>query len=426
MKPRSSPPLGYNLGVTSKRPGHVVVVNDNAYVQGGAAKVAIASARLLAEAGVNVTFFAAAGPIDPLLQGLDHLKTVLVYDEPEYDVTKLGGITHAVRGLWDKEAQKKMTRLLRSLNPHDTVVHAHMVREQLTASVLKPVLDEDFPFVMTPHEYNLGCPYGGFFNYTEGKRCDLRGLSVKCMLCRCNDGAYIRKLWFYTKGKGQQLVAGVPGRVKHFIFISKFSQQRLEPYLPQGAIKHFVRNPIEIVDEGRKELDPQSPFVFIGRMTIEKDPVIFARVAQRLGVRAVFIGDGPLRAKVLEANPNAELMGWMGREEVKTWMMKARALVFPSIWFEGQPLTVQEAEAVGLPTITSDACAPSNYVVDGETGIVFEASQDDSLEVAMVRLMDDSEAERMSKNCYERFWSDPPTPEAHLRDLLAVYEEVLA
>lgn len=402
----------------------IVIVNDNAHIQGGAAKVAINSARSLAEAGYEVIFFAASGPPDTLL---DHpnVRVHLVYDEPTYDVKKKGGTTYATRGAWDRNAKRQMRALLQELLPSETVVHAHMVREQLTAAVMKPVLDEDFPTVITPHEYNLGCPYGGFFNYTEKRICTLKGLSTACLLSRCNNGSYARKLWFFGKGKMQQIGAGIPGRVKHYIFISKFSQDRLEPYLPHGAIKHFVRNPIEIKDEGRRTLDHESPFVFIGRMTVEKDPVIFARAAAELGVPAVLIGDGELRDEVRATNKGAQLLGWVDRAAVTTWMRKGRALVFPSIWFEGQPLTVQEAEAVGLPTITSDACAPRDYVVPGETGLVFKAGDIEDLKAKMMLLMNDAEVERMSLNAHRRFWSDPPTPASHLAGLLDVYNKML-
>ena len=46
----------------------VIIVYDFAFINGGQAKVAIDSARLLAESGIKVTYFAAVGPIDDSLQ----------------------------------------------------------------------------------------------------------------------------------------------------------------------------------------------------------------------------------------------------------------------------------------------------------------------------------------------------------------------
>ena len=58
----------------------VLIVGDFADVTGGQAKVAIDSARLLANAGVNVIFFAGSGPVSPLLED-PRIRTVCL-DQP--------------------------------------------------------------------------------------------------------------------------------------------------------------------------------------------------------------------------------------------------------------------------------------------------------------------------------------------------------
>jgi hypothetical protein len=47
---------------------HIVVVSDFAHVNGGAAQVAIGSARALAAAGTRVSFACAVPPVDPGLE----------------------------------------------------------------------------------------------------------------------------------------------------------------------------------------------------------------------------------------------------------------------------------------------------------------------------------------------------------------------
>lgn len=402
----------------------IVVVNDNAFIQGGAAKVAINEAVGLAQRGYRVIFFAASGPADVTMAGVPNLEVIAVREN--YDITKLPTLTYAVRGLWDREVEARFDQLLGSLNPKDALVHFHMVREQLTASVYQPALARKFPILVTPHEYNIGCPYGGFFDYTQKKVCPLVGMSGECRKSRCNNGAYFRKLWFYQKGKIQRDRAGVPSRIKHWAFISEFLRQRLDPYLAPGSIWHSVRNPIEASNTGARQVTSDAPFVFVGRLTVEKDPVTFAKAAREIGTRAVFIGDGDQKGAILAVNPDAELLGWKGREEVRDWMTKARALVFPSIWYEGAPLTVQEAEAVGLPTITSDACAARDYVREGETGRIFRAGDVSQLADIMLEFQDDTYAQGMSDRAHARFWSDPPTLESHIIELENVFQKVAA
>ena len=52
----------------SAKPDRVVVINDDAVERGGAAAIALASARLLRARGVPVTFLSGTGPIDPALE----------------------------------------------------------------------------------------------------------------------------------------------------------------------------------------------------------------------------------------------------------------------------------------------------------------------------------------------------------------------
>ena len=121
-------------------------------------------------------------------------------------------------------------------------------------------------------------------------------------------------------------------------------------------------------------------------------------------------------------------------------MRRARALVFPSVWYEGQPLTVYEALACGAPVIVSDACAGREAVADGETGVWFRSGDPDDLAAHLRRLTDDGLAARamieemrqfdglaarMGRAAHERYWAAPLTLDAHLDRLEAVYGTVL-
>jgi glycosyltransferase involved in cell wall biosynthesis len=102
-------------------------------------------------------------------------------------------------------------------------------------------------------------------------------------------------------------------------------------------------------------------------------------------------------------------------------MRAARALVFPSLWYEGQPLTVLEAKAMGTPIVVSDICAGREEVEDGASGLWFESGDAESLAAALSKLKDDALIERLSNGAYDAFWRDPPTLDRHVERILAVY-----
>ena len=60
-------------------------------------------------------------------------------------------------------------------------------------------------------------------------------------------------------------------------------------------------------------------------------------------------------------------------------MKNAQILVLPSTWYEGFPMIVAEAYAVGLPIIASSLGSLSSLVVHGHTGRQFQPGNDADL-----------------------------------------------
>ena len=77
--------------------------------------------------------------------------------------------------------------------------------------------------------------------------------------------------------------------------------------------------------------------------------------------------------------------------------------VFPS-YREGFGSVALEAAALGVPTIVSNIKGPTEFIHDGENGIICEVKSTNSLRKAMkyALTMDNKEYERLSRNCYEK------------------------
>jgi len=54
-------------------------------------------------------------------------------------------------------------------------------------------------------------------------------------------------------------------------------------------------------------------------------------------------------------------------------MASSRALIFPSIWYEGLPFTIVEAFATGTPVIASELGSMTELISDGYNGYLFPA-----------------------------------------------------
>ena len=89
---------------------HVVIVNDFASVSGGAAQVAFAGARGLAERGHRVTFFAAVGPVDAALAKHTNITVHCLEQE---DILRDPQRMRALwRGIWNSKAGVVFDELL--------------------------------------------------------------------------------------------------------------------------------------------------------------------------------------------------------------------------------------------------------------------------------------------------------------------------
>ncbi|CAM3009860.1 MULTISPECIES: glycosyltransferase family 4 protein [Methylobacterium] len=400
---------------------HVVLVADHAAINGGQAKVAIESALGLAARGFRVSLFAAVGPVDPRLEPAGIRVVCLDQDDV---TTARNKLAFAAQAIWNGPAARALAAELAACDPRDTLVHVHAFAKALSPAIGPALRASGLPCLYTMHEFFLVCPTGGFYAYPEQKICHRVPMSASCILAKCDARSYPRKVARMIRHAGLAHVARLPELFSHVVTISDLQESVVRPLLPAGTRFYRVDNPIA-VEPAPVRAEPPGDFLFVGRISTEKGAPIFAEAARRAGVRAVFVGDGSERADLAARYPEAVMLGWRDPAAVQALMRQARALVFPSVWYEGQPLTVYEALACGTPVVVSDACAGREAVVDGETGFWFRSGDPDALAAHLRRLSDDDLAARMGRAAHGRYWTAPLTPDVHLDRLTSVYETVM-
>jgi glycosyltransferase involved in cell wall biosynthesis len=107
-------------------------------------------------------------------------------------------------------------------------------------------------------------------------------------------------------------------------------------------------------------------------------------------------GDGEEAEAAKAANPSAVMLGWLSTDAVATELAEARALVFPSLWYECYPLVLADALRLGVPVIISDRTVADYLVLDGVSGLHVRGGDVHALASAMKRLQDDSLVQSMS------------------------------
>jgi glycosyltransferase involved in cell wall biosynthesis len=405
------------------RPFEVVILNDYASTTGGSTAVAIASAIGLAQRGVPVTLFTCVGPVAPQLSGVRNLEVVCLGQE---EIAKDGNRLRAfTSGLRNSEAERALRALLASKSPEQTLVHAHTWTKALSPFALDVVTRMGFRLVLTLHDFFIACPNGGFFVHKTRQICQRKPLSASCWSCSCDRRNRAHKLWRSVRTVVQNKVLNVPGKTSAFIGVSDFSLRILKPFLPASIPARVVRNPVGALDEGPAQIDANREFLFMGRFENEKGVRLFAEAARQSGVPALFIGDGALRPEAQRICPHGRYTGWLSPAEIRQHLRRARALVFPPLWYETLGLVVVEAAAAGVPSIVSDRCAATDFIRHGVNGLLFANGSAESLASQMAGLAaDHSGAARLGRAAYDWYWGDPWSVERHVDDLLRIYGDL--
>ena len=124
----------------------------------------------------------------------------------------------------------------------------------------------------------------------------------------------------------------------------------------------------------------ENQFVFVGRLDKLKGMDILLNAWKQMGEKApklIFCGTGPLedwcRRFVDENECNVELKGLVSNNEAKELMAKSKALILPTQWYEGFPMTIVEAFSVGTPVICSDIGNAGSVVDEGVNGYKFDS-----------------------------------------------------
>jgi len=177
-----------------------------------------------------------------------------------------------------------------------------------------------------------------------------------------------------------------------------------------------------VLPNGVRAVEPRSAppatptILYAGRLRARKAVVVliraFAEVAERVPeARLVVAGDGEDRETVeaavdaLGLRERVERLGRVTREEVERRLRDATLFCQPSI-YEGLPLAILEAMAVGVPVVATSVSGHPDAVVDGVTGWLVPPEDAASLASALVHaLRDPSETARRATAASELFRS---------------------
>ena len=173
--------------------------------------------------------------------------------------------------------------------------------------------------------------------------------------------------------------------------------------------------------------DRDDVVLFIGRLADYKGVRHLVKVWQEWGdaaPRLELIGDGPEHFFVEESAARCDrikLLGHLSFAETQTHLSRAKLLLVPSLWFEGFPMVIREAFALGVPVATSRIGPLPTIVPNGKVGRLFTpGDESDMLRVISDMWNDSNTLEALGSAAHEEF-EQKYTAERNYRQLLNIY-----
>lgn len=297
-----------------------------------------------------------------------HNKEIEAYSS--FDKVKL--ITQTA---WSQKSYDDLLVILQREKPD--VCHVHNFLPLVSPSVYAACQKMNVPVVQTLHNYRLICTNGLFLR--DGKVCEacLGKSAYGSVLKKCYRNSAVqtfavaRMLERNKKNKIWQ------NEVDAYICLTEFARKKfLQHGLPESKLvvkANFISEPAE-VDEQVSE----PYFLYVGRLTESKGVGLFKEIAADLPIPLKLVGEGDLAEELGELE-NIRWLGKKERSETLSLIRNAAALILPSVWYEGMPMTIIEAFALKTVVITSRMGAMQSMVRHQKNGLLFTPSSSSDL-----------------------------------------------
>ena len=178
--------------------------------------------------------------------------------------------------------------------------------------------------------------------------------------------------------------------------------------LTANGIKNVVviNNGIAVPDKKPIYKQPGKPIVFgtVGRITFQKNPQLFNQIAQHFQgddrVKFLWIGDGELRHEIQE-NDQVQVTGWVTPDGVQNYLKQVDVYLSTSLW-EGLPLSVLEAMALGKPLLLSACVGNVDTVEQGDNGFLYHDAAEGIESIQKILEASSDEILQLGKSSYKR------------------------
>lgn len=348
---------------------------------------------------------------------------VIEYREHNRHLDGLSPAAAAAKTIWNRDVHSRLAELLDRERPD--ICHFHNTFPLMSPSAFFAARAKGIPVVATLHNYRLLCPGATFLR--DGKVCEAcSSYSVPwpALVHGCYRGSRPASAVTAFMLGTHRLLGTWSRMVDVYIALTRFARDK---FVRGGLPAHkVVVKPNFVAADAGPSCEREDFALFVGRLSPEKGIATLLAAWREMAVPMTLkiAGNGPLADTVAVAAANDPRIEWLGAvspDRAAAYMKRAYVLVFPSIWYEGLPLTILEAQAHGLPVIASDIGSLIELVDHEVTGLRFRPGDAPDL----VRRLTWTWHHRKSVSAMglraQRQHQENYTPESNYRLLIEIY-----
>lgn len=319
--------------------------------------------------------------------------------------------------IYNPRTARDIKRIVREENID--IVHVHNTLNLISPAVYYAALKMKKPVVQTIHNFRLLCPGATF--YRDGHICeDCVSKGLVCALKRkCYRGSFLQTLVCVLSTKIHRWT-GIYEKI-NYICLTEFNKEKLLQLKGIKEDRVFIKPNFvdrEVTFNGNRK----EQFVFAGRLDKLKGVDLLLETWKELGKsvpKLVVCGTGPMedwcKKYVEDNNLEVELKGFVPNSKALEIIGESKALILPTQWYEGFPMTIVEAYSVGTPVICTNIGNCGCVVETEKTGWKFNNKEELK---AIVKHSMNADISKSIGDCYKKNY----TKKANYHALLKIYE----
>jgi len=345
----------------------------------------------------------------------------------------IGKLQGALATPWNPFTVKKIRQLLKTEKPD--ILHVHNTFPLISPSIFHAAKEFPTATVLTLHNYRIFCaaaiPMRNSLSCTE---CLDKQSIFPALLYGCYRESRLATLPLTAMIALHRKLKTWSRHIDAFIVLTEFQKDKMvKAGLPPQVVyvkPHFYLNP----PAPKPWEEREEKIVFIGRIGKEKGIHILIEAFQQWGdasLKLEIIGEGPQRNELEEAVRLRRLedkiifTGQLPFAETQKRLGCAKLLVLPSLCFEGFPMVIREAFALGVPVAASRLGSMSCLIKDGENGILFLPGDVEDLYQRVKSVQEDTNTlEEMGKKARSEF-ERKYTEQINYEMLLGIYQKAI-